>query len=500
MRHLSIPANLNIQQLISRHPVDGIAGFHREKVYYICHCIIQGMSYLNADTFTHAHKWEPYVVPRHSKLLKKVIGSQYSQIVNWMMKAGIIKCDGSWSKTIVSQGYRLTDHYLGAGTRWVSIKSNILLKKVRCGAGTEKKYYFVPQIATRLEKWFDAKKLTVEVTGATEEINRTERAAITEAGEDTEKIIRATVNANIARNIVTSLHRGNYHTNQDAFGYRFHSPLTRLSRDLRKYVTYEGKTLVEVDMTGSQLFLSTYLLNYRHWKIHGICNNSYYLNKVWDGIGIHNSKDIRSTIMCLKDAETLFGQGLQDHPFFRFSVSGFKSTHDGIVYEDLLEELDSYEFFPANYTLTQKRDKVKRILLQQLFGDPNNPEHEPLYMGNNRLIWDCFKSLYPEIVSLFDRIRERGCKDLCKLLQRLESVAIQGYVCKWLQEHHPGLPIFTLHDCLITIAGQEHIILEAMRTGIRQFMGYAPKMKSKSWNEDLYPLNGIVTFYNKDAA
>ncbi len=488
-RRLIIPSNLKIQQLINRYPVDHIVGFHPAKVYYLCHSIYHCMAKLDETTYHHNKMKWPYYVPLHSSFLKEVIGSEYKKIADWMIKVGIIYCNQYFLPGTVSKGYSFTDRYLGAGTRWVSVRFKSLVKKdapidglcIESAGDSKKQYYFAPQVAKRLEKWFDHTRLCIDVTGAFEYVRQKAVKEISAANGDVDKIRMANVNANIARQTILCIDNGQYRTNQDPFGYRFHSPLTRLSRELRKFVTYDGAPLVEIDITGSQLFFSTYLLNYRHWRINGNSNKGYYLRSLWKDICIYNNANSHSTIELLKTGESRFGKGFQDHPFFRFSVSGYSSDQGGTIYEDVIEELEMHDYFPPHYTYKDKRDKVKLILLEQLFANPDNPEHAALYIGPNRLIWDCFKALYPEVVTMFDQIRNEGCKDLCKLLQRIESIAIQGYVCKWLQKHHPELPIFTLHDCLITTAGNEAIIRQAMETGIREFMGYAPKMKPKSW-------------------
>jgi hypothetical protein len=127
--------------------------------------------------------------------------------------------------------------------------------------------------------------------------------------------------------------------------------------------------------------------------------------------------------------------------------------------------------------------------VKQLYADPRIRKHKGLYIGQNSRVWECFRVIFPDEVKLFELTKKANYKDLCMLLQRIEATAILGYVCKRILNEHPDVPIFTLHDCLVTTAGNEQVIWDAMQKGISEFMGYAPNLKIKSWNEELYPSN-----------
>jgi len=139
--------------------------------------------------------------------------------------------------------------------------------------------------------------------------------------------------------------------------------------------------------------------------------------------------------------------------------------------------------YQPNHDYQVKRNKVKNILLDQLFADATDPNNRGLFCRANKPILDSFTALYPGVLEVYRRIKEVNYKDICSLFQRIESIAMTGYVCKRLQRDYPEVPIFTLHDCLITTVGNEMLVSRIMAECIDEFVGYVPKMKIKYWRD-----------------
>lgn len=479
LEKLRVPEDLFIDEILEICPADDIEGFHKDKVYLICDSIYYGMEQLDENN-VHPDKKQPYFVPLNTKILRKVLGGNCCKgILDWMVANWIIEADGSWQNGKVAQGYKFSDYFIDLEYTWKTVTCRSLLKK-EVSDYFEKKLYFQPAIAKRLQKWFHTGKLQIDADRAFEVISTLERDEVLAANGNRKEIRKAKLNADASRRKVGNIVKGRFLFLQDPYGYRIHTVLTQLPKELRSLVTYDGKQLVEVDLSCSQLFFSCFLLDYRHWRGAKFKTYKAFTKEIWEGISIlssNNSKQYSNTIMKIVSLESFYGKGFQAHPFL-------KKCCEGLLYESVVDRLDAQNFFPADYHYKSKRNEVKILLLQQLFAEP---KHKGLFRKEIKPILDAFTALYPEVAYVYQQIkegREKGrYKDLCSLFQRVESVAMQGFVCKRLQQEYPELPIFTLHDCLITTAGNEVLITKVMEEGITKYMGFTPKMKPTYWSK-----------------
>jgi len=493
MRKLIVPNNLNIKKLVARYGVGKIPAFHKDYIYLVCNAIISGLNKLDGKRMQHPQKSEPYYVPLCSEILKELIGDKYSLVLDWMICTGIIECDNHFIVGVVSKGYRFTSHYQNSGKRWITVTNKYLMAK-DVAAIIDNGYNFLPRVVQRLEKWFHKDKLKIDAKTAYEVINQIEAEGLRKAKKSKnkiKKIQRVRAKACQYRNSVRSIDEGEYRISRDSgFGYRVFTPITKLSKKFRSLVTYDGKPLVEIDIVASQLFFSTFLLNYRYWLAPKYKTSKPYLHELWDNIQIQKKdqtitntnnntidtkKESYNTITLLKNSETLYGYGFQEHAIFQ-------NYYDAGIYESVVSKLDEIDFFPANFTPKKKRKKVKKTLLKQLFSNPTDPEHWHLLNGQNRAILGCFEALYPEVMKVYQPIKQGYYKDLCSLMQRIESISIIGFVCKRMQAEYPDIPIFILHDCIVTTEGNELLVKEVMKQGIQEFIGYAPKFDVKYWS------------------
>ena len=479
MEKLRVPDELKMSKLLENYPADDIAGFHKDKVYFICDSIYRGMQKLGED-MVHPDKKDQYFVPLHSEILRKVFGGNcYKGILLWMECAGIIIPDGKWEAKRVSQGYKFVDYFLDCHTTWITVTcSTLLSKEVR--NYIEKKLHFQPAVAKRLEKWFDKDRLQIDAPKA-HELNDALEAAEKASTHNEKKIRQAHITAIANQNKIDNIVSGNYLFEQDEFGYRLHTVISQLPKEFRSLISYDGMPMVEIDLSCSQLFFSTFLLDYRHWKFK---NSKPFHKELWNKVSIIDNKNNNNlnTIMYINSLESSYGKGFQQHTFF-------KTSCEGLIYDTVVAKLDEQNFFAENFDFAQKRKRVKKVLLQQLFANQFDKEHGGLFCNKNRPILEAFTALYPEVVYIYSQIKEGHYKDLCKLLQRIESIAMQHFVCKRLQADHPNVPIFTLHDCIVTTQGNEQLVRQVMEDGIRQYVGYVPEMKIKPWSSFEVKLN-----------
>lgn len=478
-----IPNNLDLDQLIKQHPTTGIGAFSKDKVYYVCHSIYSQMHLLNDNGF-HQEKDGEGFVPLASKILRKIIGSNYKTIMKWMGNAGIIRCDNSYREGVVSMGYQFTDTYQLQESRCISIYLRNYERFRRTDPYNRDNPKISPGVVKYLNSMFNKDHLKINKEWALQIINSEYEQALI-AIELTRGAKRKLRKRRIAFNklntnsiAVDNLINGYYNTNIDNYGYRFHTPITRLMKILRPTLLYNNKSLGQIDISNSLLYFTIYLMDWRNYprgsqeKMRG----KKFKKEIWDGIiGYKNRSTISNTIMWLKSLETRYGKGLQNHLFY-------ENCRNGRIYEDILETLDPEGYFSVDWEYTQKRKYVKKILLQQLFASPTR--HKRLYKGKAGKIWEYFKLQYPEIEYLYSKLKETDHRNISRLLQRIESVAMLGHVCKYLKKEYPLIPIFTIHDCLATTTDHLGLVEGIMSSQIASFVGCPPNFSREHWSTE----------------
>ncbi|MFR1445798.1 hypothetical protein ACLUYJ_19770, partial [Acinetobacter baumannii] len=84
-------------------------------------------------------------------------------------------------------------------------------------------------------------------------------------------------------------------------GHRFYNPISNLKRELRNYLTYEGKGLVSIDIKNSQPYFSILLHQPAFWE--AIRAKKYRIRGIKEIEGI-DKVDTDDIIMLLKTSET----------------------------------------------------------------------------------------------------------------------------------------------------------------------------------------------------
>lgn len=155
----------------------------------------------------------------------------------------------------------------------------------------------------------------------------------------------------------------------------------------------------------------------------------------------------------------------------KLSCKGF----DVKKYIDLVTSGSFYEFIQAHFeplypTRFDTRAKVKKEVLRIFFSDPN--VHSLLFYKPAQT----FKELFPTVYELFKLIQQSGKNYLPIILQRIESYLMLDVVCKSISKLHPEIPLFTIHDNIITTKGNEDIVEDILLKEIENWLGYKPSI------------------------
>lgn len=297
-----------------------------------------------------------------------------------------------------------------------------------------------------LNKFFDPSKLTINLDSA---INLCEE--------------RYKVHKNYIKYInelvqLTDLSNGVYrfYYNDKTDG-RVHSNITRLPKVYRRYVSYEGSTLIEIDLSNSIVFFIALLINPDSKKfVSQNISNVLMIYKSLEGVDI---KEVQLF------SELAFGGKIYNYliPYFekRFNESELINYH----------KLDSDEPYIGDDK--QKRKIVKKQLLAMLFAK----------VDAYSKIQEVFALTFPMLLEKINTFKKRnGYKVFSHLLFQTEAISmIDKCARQFNRENRRKAPVFTLHDCLITIEGYEGKLEETMKEEFVKLLGVSPNMGVERW-------------------
>jgi hypothetical protein len=78
-------------------------------------------------------------------------------------------------------------------------------------------------------------------------------------------------------------------------------------------------------------------------------------------------------------------------------------------------------------------------------------------------------------------LKVRQHSDLPILLQAIEAELFLNRIARRICKEEPGLPIFTLHDSIVTIDGYQDYVQEVMRDELYRATGVEPHFKQEEW-------------------
>ncbi len=264
---------------------------------------------------------------------------------------------------------------------------------------------------------------------------------------------------------------------------RLHTNLENMPKFYRKYVSYNGKILASIDIKNSQPFFLIVLL-----EMIGNREIEERNNVVSDMIKKYG--------VCGTMFETLSAS---------LNSKGFQEEYgkikydilEGTFYDNLVEyfklqetvDKDGKEIYKRRFyckdTKTQpmyefesKRDVIKRLVLFFLY--KNNQEN----IKKEDKDYLIFKDLYPNFCNVLELLKQNDKKDLPKLLQHLEANCVLDYICKNISEKHPNIPLYTIHDSIITTEDNIQVLEAEVTQHIKDYCyGIMPTLKTEYWCE-----------------
>jgi hypothetical protein len=216
----------------------------------------------------------------------------------------------------------------------------------------------------------------------------------------------------------------------DNAGGRLHTNFTNLKRELRAACRYQGMPLAEIDIRSSQpYFLSLILAEY----IRNTHNLSHHdIQQLYQGMDVpEHLSDVHRYILLLSA---------------------------GTFYSDYRQSL---------YTLTERKMSIretKKAFYRAAYG--RGIRHTVEVRALQRQ--------YPTLYAAIDKAKVRNYKDLAIGLQRVESDAVLGAICRRITRELPKAPLYTIHDSVMTTHEYADQVRDIMTSELLYITGIPP--------------------------
>lgn len=229
-------------------------------------------------------------------------------------------------------------------------------------------------------------------------------------------------------------------------------------KELRKFIKYDGKNLHSIDIVNSQPFLARPLLNEGYFQRNNISDkivnprltsqHDFPIMLVENIIKVKNQSDVKNYINVVTQ---------------------------GKFYEQFAEILIENSLFEGDIEDSLIRKKVKEITFASLY----SPNTAIGYNPEVKIFSDVFPGVYSMIKIIKTGHGEHSAYSI--LLQRLEAELILDKVCKRINKAYPNIPIFTIHDSIVTTEEYIPIVTNFMRKIMKINIGASPVLKIEEW-------------------
>lgn len=484
-----IPENIDLEAVLHLHPVN----IANAKDYLAV--IMDRIHYVPA------HRKDSNLVDENGfvRLSSTILQSwcdNYRPLMQWLIDRNIIEERSSYSnntKNPYSKGYKFSSYY-SVNLKEYQVTLGILVKKLQGKVRFKKKasprlkpsnlselyadvnisstYRQEAQKHLDFLKSFMNNKLSIDSTNATkwlENLMATEETNY--AGEQMFKY-------NQRKLIVDKIKSGEFYFTVDDTTGRLHTNLTSLKKELRNFLTYDGKSLSSLDLKNSQPLLSITLLDY----------GLYISNNMEDRIRIYQNQDVISF-----DFYTMLGNLVENLQYHR----------DVEYYKELVSSGNFYEFFGEQMILDgivsstisklELRKHSKLSLMKVLFS-----KNKAINNKKNGKAIRLFAKLFPNVYKIFSHLKMYEHSTLACILQNLEAEIFLHKISQEIYQTYPTLPIFTVHDSIATVSEAVIAVEPIIEEHLQNVLGFKPNLSTEHWytsEQEETPIQAIDSGY-----
>jgi len=455
-----IPENLDLDLILAEHPP--VFKYKKDHFIHILNLLTEIAAYdkrlIENQRF----------VPINKQKLQSHIHN-YKDYLTYLQEMGIIESDKQYIVGEKSISFRFTEKYQ-------TTNKEVLVEKSSYNHSYQKsKKVDSRHLYPKLAKFFDD-GLNIDVQAAKNCV----RMKLEQDIADNDEKAFGRYNAAMLNICRLSDHKFYFHV--DETSGRLHTNLTNLPKIVRNFITYEGKPLVSVDISNSQPFLSTLLMNQKFFeKIEVKSENLFNIFNIFPKLPSTHPTFYKflPTIMLVFGEDSLRKQGNQDIAKYRQKAS------EGKLYEYMEEEI-----FKATGKRFMSRREIKNMIFSVLYSGNQfigQPDAE-----SKRL----FRSLFPTVYEVFKLIKRHDKTFLPILLQSIEAKLILNNIAKRFCMEKRNVPIFTIHDSIVCQVGYEEYVKLLMQEEALKCVGIKPHLNPEYWKPE-NAIEGILRSKNE---
>ncbi|MDV3793232.1 hypothetical protein CMT44_04395 [Elizabethkingia anophelis] len=374
----------------------------------------------------------------------------YKQYFSYFIDSEILECKNYSTTSKRSNSYRFSVGLIPDSVDLVAVDLTSLADRVHRGKFIVGNISFAPKLkCEHLIKWLNP-KLTIDKSSALEIIND-------KIGADMAQYIHY-------HYAIEKLCTGNFYaTRKQEADNRLHTNLTNLPKTLRLFLRYGGEKLYSRDICTSQPFFLVYLIEfiylYRDIPCKDSINLPIYTLMLEELCNCLSTEGFREDYEKLKDW-VLYGD--------IYNELGDLLFPDQDIEKVTVKEFSKVDGFYVDVEYKSKRDAMKVITLTIFYSalKTKNPQIKK------------FKQLFPNFSKLLDLLKQSNHKNFSKMLQHIEANCIIDFVTKKLSIDYPQMPLFTIHDSIMTTESYRAILDTEMPKLISEYcLGLKPQIK-----------------------
>jgi hypothetical protein len=165
---------------------------------------------------------------------------------------------------------------------------------------------------------------------------------------------------------------------------------------------------------------------------------------------------------------------IDDHEL-DYELGRFKKLFNGDFYENIISEVIKYNSTLEDASGFENRRNCKKTMMFLLYGNFNTPKNSKIKQ------YIMFKRTFPIITQILDILKKNQKNSVALLLQNLESDLFLNKITKYISEANPNIPMFTIHDAILTTPEHVEFVNKVMTTTITSITAVVPKISiSKS--------------------
>jgi hypothetical protein len=451
---LFIPENLDIDKLLSEKPPTF-------EFYWDRDCFVYLLNLIN-DIPSRKKDMDCEYTPFYSPLVQRRV-KEYRTYLNYLIEHSIIKTDNQYIQGSKSIGYTYTSYYQ-TKIKPIKISKPTLIKSILKFIELDNSEFedcksresIINTDIGHLTKWLN-RGLKIDYEGSIKYLK--EKYEIDLKSQDYSGQAMKKFNSRLV--VVEKIHNGDFNYTIDNTAGRLHTVLTQIKSELRNFITYKGQKLVAIDIKNSQPYLSYVLLNPEKFNFVNLRKYIQYYNPFLKN-DISKFNDLYNDII-LSDRNS-------DTQKYRSLIS------NGNLYESIGQILKSKGLIKSE-DLSEIRKEAKSRVISSMFS-PNRAIGYKVEMKE-------FASEFPTIYKIFSKVKFKKHNSLACMLQNLEANLVLHTACKIIANERPNLPIFTIHDSIITTKGNEEYVKGVLHKVLYEHIGLPPKLKEEKWEISL---------------